>query len=447
MDIRGNKKYIHLFHRYDPLKWSKKVFPENFLALVAIVTGLAAGLASVSLKALVYYMYKFFSEIFNFGNGFWLIVILPFAGLLGTTFIVRFFFKGSIGKGLANLLDDIKNHQSVVAFHKIYSQVITASMTVALGGSSGLEAPIVVTGGAIGSNLAMRYRFSVADRKLLLACGVAAGIAATFNAPVAGVVFALEVILIERFAVIDFIPLIIASVSGSLISKTLLDEEILFNFPLRLTFDPSNIPFYIILGVISGFLSLYYTNVSVRAERLIKGIFKKDYSKALAGGWMLASMFALFPALFGEGYNSIKALAENHPEKLYTNGIHLDSTGLLIAVGLLIFLKVIAATITIVCGGNGGNFAPTLFMGAFTGFFFSSIFNLTGLAYLPTSNFTLVGMAGVLSGVFKAPLTAIFLIAEITGGYDLILPIMTVSAISFLIARRFQKYSVVTGHL
>jgi CIC family chloride channel protein len=327
----------------------------------------------------------------------------------------------------------------------MYAQIVTSSLTVGLGGSAGLESPIVITGAAFGSNYAQKYKLSYKDRTLLIGCGVAAGIAAAFNAPIAGVLFAIEVLLVD-VSIAAFTPIMIAAATGALVSVIALNEEILLSFKQQQSFDYHNIAFYILLGLFTGFISVYYSRNFQKVEHFFARLKLSPYKKALFGSSILAVLIFIFPTLFGEGYESIKTLSENDPGKLLENTLFSsfrdNSWALLLFVGCTMMIKVFATGITLGSGGNGGNFAPSLFLGSYVGFFFSKFLNLTGLTKLPVSNFTLVGMAGILSGLFHAPLTAIFLIAEITGGYNLMIPLMIVASISFAISKRFEKHSM-----
>jgi CIC family chloride channel protein len=322
---------------------------------------------------------------------------------------------------------------------------VTSSLTVGLGGSAGLESPIVITGAAFGSNYAQKYKLTYKDRTLLIGCGVAAGIAAAFNAPIAGVLFAIEVLLVD-VSIAAFTPIMIAAATGALVSVIALDETILLSFKQQQNFDYHNIVYYILLGVFTGLISVYYSRNFQRVEHYFGKLKFSPFRKALFGSSILAILIFIFPTLFGEGYESIKILSDSDPGKILENTLFSsfrnNSWALLLFVGCTMMIKVFATGITLSSGGNGGNFAPALFLGSYVGFFFSSLLNLIGLAKLPVSNFSLVGMAGILSGLFHAPLTAIFLIAEITGGYSLMIPLMIVSSISFAISRRFEKHSM-----
>jgi CIC family chloride channel protein len=325
----------------------------------------------------------------------------------------------------------------------MFDQFLTSSVTVGLGGSTGLEAPIVITGAAFGSNYAKSYGLNYKERTLLLACGIAAGIAAAFNAPIAGVLFALEVLLVD-IGISAFTLLIISAATGALVSKIVLNQGILLNFIITESFNFWNIPFYLLLGILSGLLAVYHSRVYSRVERIFSIKIKSGTIRWISASMCLIILISVFPPLFGEGYQSIKTLTTNNPSDLLHNSILLffgnNEILLLAFIGLLVFFKSIATGITIGGGGNGGNFAPSLFIGAYLGYFMARIINLFKTEDLPQTNFMMVGMAGILSGLYHAPLTAIFLIAEITGGYGLMIPLMLVSSISFVISRYFEPF-------
>lgn len=407
--------------------------------LIATLTGFFSGLVAVLLKTLVHYLEKWIEQAH------FLYLLFPAIGLLLTVFIIRRFYGGQIEKGIGMVLKAIAVKSSFIPFKHTYAHVFTSSITVGLGGSGGLEAPIVGTGSAIGSNFARISDLNYQERTLLIACGAAAGISAVFNAPIAGVIFAIEILLTETI-VSYFIPLIISSVVGALCSKIILQESILFNFVLKQSFDYKNVPFYIILGILAGFISLYYARAFKSAEHRIHGWKMNPYVKAIIGGLLLLSIYFVLPPLFGEGYNSIKSVANGTFTSFTDNTTLLSKLGehwgIIAFTTLIILAKPIAAAITIGSGGNSGNFAPSLFTGAYLGFLFAKIVNATSWIKIPISNFSLVGMAGVLSGVMYCPLTAIFLIAEITNGYELFIPLMIVSSISFFIAKSYNHFSM-----
>jgi CIC family chloride channel protein len=424
---------------------------RHFIYLACVIVGLSCSVAVIILKAFAHNVFLFANYLNSYIKLPFVNSLLPIAGILLTVFVVRNFLGGKLEKGSSRILYAVAKRGGIIPKKQMYAQIITSSLTVGLGGSAGLESPIVVTGAAFGSNFAQRYRLSQKDRILLLACGVAAGIGAAFNAPIAGVLFSIEVILTD-ITISAFIPIIISAATGALVSTIVLDEEILLSFKQRMLFDYNNIPYYILLGVLAGFVSVYHARNFRRVEHFFSRIKNKSYKRALFGASLLAVIIFFFPTLFGEGYESIKTLADPHPEALLDNTI-LESFRenpwvLLIFIGLAMLLKAFATGITLGSGGNGGNFAPSLFVGSYLGFFVARSINLTGLTHtLPVANFTIVGMAGILSGLFHAPLTAIFLIGEITGGYNLMVPLMIVSSISFAVSRQFEKYSMDVKHL
>ncbi|HEY8397538.1 MAG TPA: chloride channel protein [Flavihumibacter sp.] len=418
----------------------------QYMMFVAVITGLITGLAAVLLKIFVHFLQ---ATINRPVHNDWIYLFFPTVGLLLVTFLTKRFFLGYIEKGIGMVLRSIASRSSFIPLSDTYKHIITSGITVALGGSAGLEAPIVATGSAIGSNTSRIHGMEYRERTLLIACGAAAGISAVFNAPITGVIFAIEILLTETI-VSYFIPLMIASVTGALCSHIILKESVLFNFRLREEFNYHNVPFYILLGFAAGFVSLYYARVYKRTEHAIQKQHSNPYARAALAGLMLVALMFLFPPLFGEGYNTISLLANGSPQGLVDKFIardYMNEWGLLLFAGAILLLKPVAAGITIGGGGNGGNFAPSLFVGSYLGFFISRLANNTRLIHLPEANFSLVGMAGVLSGVMYCPLTAIFLIAEITNGYELFIPLMIVSAISFFIVKHYEPYSMETKQL
>ena len=438
------KKYFNTFENL--IVWAQcKLTNKQFIFLSSVLVGMSAALAVIVLKTFAHWVFQFATYINGVLKLSFINSILPIIGILLTVFVVKRVLGGTIEKGTSQILYAVAKKASIIPRKQMYAQIITSSLTVGLGGSAGLESPIVITGAAFGSNYAQKYKLSYKDRTLLIGCGVAAGIAAAFNAPIAGVLFAIEVLLVD-VSISAFTPIMIAAATGALVSEIALDETILLSFKQQQTFNYHNILYYISLGIFTGFISVYYSRNFQKVEHFFARIRLQPYKKALIGASVLAVIIFIFPTLFGEGYESIKTLSESDPGQLLENTLFSDfrnnSWVLLLFVGCTMMLKVFATGITLGSGGNGGNFAPSLFLGSYVGFFFSKFLNLTGLTQLPISNFTLVGMAGILSGLFHAPLTAIFLIAEITGGYDLMIPLMMVSSISFAISKRFEKHSL-----
>lgn len=438
------KKYISKLEAV--IAFSQSILtPKQFIFLSAVLVGISAAFAVIVLKTFAHWVFYFSTYVSGILKLGFIKGILPIIGILLTVFVVKKVLGGTIQKGTSQILYAVAKKASIIPAKQMYAQIVTSSFTVGLGGSAGLESPIVITGAAFGSNYAQKYKLSYKDRTLLIGCGVAAGIAAAFNAPIAGVLFAIEVLLVD-VSISAFTPIMIAAATGALVSVIVLDETILLSFKQQQNFNYHNIPFYVILGIFTGLIAVYYSRNFERIEHFFAHLKFSPYKKALFGASILAIMIFIFPTLFGEGYESIKTLSENDPGQLLENtlfsGFRNNSWALLLFVGFTMMLKVFATGITLGCGGNGGNFAPSLFLGSYAGFFFSKFLNLTGLTKLPISNFTMVGMAGILSGLFHAPLTGIFLIAEITGGYNLMVPLMIVSSISFAISKRFEKHSM-----
>ena len=429
------------------VEWTQtKLNKKQFIIFSSILVGLSVGLAAIILKTFVHFIFiaATYKEL---GNLNYLFLFLPIIGILTTVLVVKRLLKGKLDKGLSHIHYAIAKKSSIVPKDQMYAQILTSSLTVGFGGSAGLEAPIVITGAAFGSNYSKTYHLNYKERTLLLACGIAAGIGAAFNAPIAGVLFALEVLLID-ISISAFTPIIISAATGALISKIILQDDILLSFNLQLPFNYNNVPFYILLGLLAGVISVYHSRAFTKIESIFSKSPNKIYLNVAIGGAALAALLFIFPSLFGEGYQSIKSLALEQPENLLNNGLFQNYKSnewfVLIFVGVLIFVKAIATALTLGSGGNGGNFAPSLFVGSYLGFFLSRCLNMLHLTNLPESNFTIVGMAGILSGLYHAPLTAIFLIAEITGGYTLMIPLMIVSSISYAISKYFEPFSMDT---
>ncbi len=435
------------FKKYKlPLLWLRRhTSDRDFVLISSVLVGFTAGLAAVALKTFVHYIQAFVTYLNRLMEWPFLLIVIPMVGILIVVFLVRTLLNGNLGRGTANILYLISQKSSIVERHKMYSHVLTSGITAGFGGSAGLESPIVVTGSAIGSNFGREYHLNYRDRTLLLACGAAAGIAAVFNAPIAGVLFAIEVLLTD-ISIAAFIPLIISAVVGALCSRIILQEDILFYFSHAQSFAAGEVPYFILLGILCGLISVYYTRMVHKIEDLFEPYQNQVYKRAIIGGALLGLLIMLFPPLFGEGYTSIKLL-ESNSAALILQGSPLAVFGenewlLLGFIGILALIKVFATTVTISAGGNGGNFAPSMFVGAHAGFFLARFLNLLQPGKLPESSFTMVGMAGILSGVMHAPLTAVFLIAEITGGYVLMIPLMIVSAVAFAIVKYFEPYSL-----
>lgn len=441
----------HSLARIETLFFLLKSFlPErHFIYLSCILVAMSTAFAVIILKSFAHNVFIFATYVNRYLKLPYINSIFPIVGILLTVLVVKKILDGKIEKGSSRILIAVAKKGGIMPRKQMYAQIITASLTVGLGGSAGLESPITITGAAFGSNFARKYKLPKKDRILLLACGVAAGVAAAFNAPIAGVLFAIEVILTD-VSISAFIPIMISAATGALVSTIVLNEEVLLSFKQGQTFDYHNIPFYILLGILAGFVSLYHAKTFQKVEAHFSKLRIKGYRKALYGAIPLALLIFLVPTLFGEGYETIKTLANENPQSLLENTLLESFKGngwvLLLFAGITMLLKAYATGLTLASGGNGGNFAPSLFVGSYLGFFVAKFFNLVGID-LPIGNFTIVGMAGILSGLFHAPLTAIFLIGEITGGYNLMLPLMIVSSISYAVSKQFETYSMEVKHL
>lgn len=422
-----------------------KLNERNFIYFACVAVAITCSFAVILLKSFAHNIFLLANDINGFLKLPYINSLLPIVGILLTVFVVRNFLNNQIEKGSSKVLYAVAKKGGIMPKKQMYSQIITSSLTVGLGGSAGLESPIVITGAAFGSNFAQKYHLSQKDRILLLACGVAAGIGAAFNAPIAGVLFAIEVVLTD-ISIAAFIPIIISAATGALISTISLSDDVILNFQENLKFDYLNTPYYILLGILAGLTSVYHARNFQKVEKFFGSFKNKGYRRALFGATLLAILIFFFPTLFGEGYESIRTLTSKNPEILLDNTMleRFKSEWVLLAfVGVTMLLKAFATGLTLGSGGNGGNFAPSLFVGSYLGYFVAKSINLLNFTHhLPIANFTIVGMAGILSGLFHAPLTAIFLIVEITGGYDLMLPLMIVSSISFAVSKQFEKHSM-----
>ncbi|MBO3698844.1 chloride channel protein [Roseivirga sp. E12] len=419
---------------------------KNFVIILGGLIGVIGGIAAVTLKSLVHFIQISLSGL----SDSFIYIFFPVVGILITALLANYVLKERLGHGITTILYAISKKSSIISRTKMYSRMLTSGLTVGFGGSVGLEAPIVVTGSAIGSNIGRLMHLNYKQRTLMIGCGAAAAISGIFNSPVAGVIFSIEVILTD-VTIAAFIPLLIASVIGSLISMLLLGDDVLFSFDLTDPFLAGDFIFYLILGVFCGLISYYFSNTTQFAEKLMSNI-KQPIIKAIVGGLGLGVLMLFFNPLYGEGYDTIKLILNGQASEVLSNSqFFADVSNEWILVGLaflVLLLKPIATGLTIGAGGNGGIFAPSLFIGGITGFLFAQVNNLLDFGRtLSVSNFTLVGMCGVMSGVLHAPLTAIFLIAEITSGYTLFLPLMLVSAVAFSTNSYFQKHSFYTAKL
>jgi len=422
---------------------------QRFILILSLLIGLLSGLAAVILKNTVHYTHYFLTVNFNIDRENYWYLAYPATGILLTVLYIKFFVKDKIGHGVSRVLYAISKNGGRLKSHNNYSSMIASTLTVAFGGSVGLEAPIVATGSSIGSSLGQLFRLNYKTTVLLIGCGAAGAIAGIFKAPIAGIVFVIEVLMLD-FIAINLIPLLISAITASSLSYFLMGKGVLFAFDVTTPFFLKNIPFYIILGIFCGFVSLYFTKISMKIEEIFKKI-KNQYSKIIIGGAILGILIFIFPSLYGEGYDVLKMMLHGKGDELLQtsffyflkNDVWLFSGALL----AILFFKVVAMAVTNGSGGVGGIFAPSLFMGGITGFFVARTLNIIGIANVSEINFALVGMAGIMSGVMHSPLTAIFLIAEITGGYQLFTPLIITSTISYLTISNWEPHSIYTKRL
>ncbi len=425
----------------------ERINNKTFIVIISLLVGISSGLAAIILKKVVHFFQQEPKILFNDKGLDFLLPFLPLVGIIFSVLIVNLFFNGTISKGISNIIYLILRKNADVPRRKILSHLLTSGVTVGMGGSAGLEAPIVIIGASIGSNAAKDLKLDHQTRTLLLACGSAAGISAIFNSPIAGVIFAFEVILPE-ITVPAFIPLLIASASAAVLSKFLYGGQIFYLVTEGWYFYA--LPYYIILGLLCGLVSLYMIKTSIKLESMLEH-YKHKFYKAIIGGLILCSLIFLLPPIYGEGYDTIIKLLGNRQNELFNGSFFYSISGsdfsLIIFLILVILAKVMATSLTIGSGGNGGIIAPSLFTGAVTGSLIIQLTKYFNVAQLSSPNFIVVGMGGVLSGVLHAPLTGIFLIAEITGGYVLIVPLMIVTAISYFVSRFFHPNSIYTTSL
>ena len=425
-----------------------KISNRNFLIICALVVGIIAGLAASVLKSLTHYIEHFLQTEFQWKYKYFLYFLFPMIGIfLSVLYVRKFIRKGKFETGLTPILYGISRKSSNIESHNIYSQIITSAITVGFGGSVGLESPIVSSGSAIGSTLGRILGLSYREITMLLACGAAAGIAGAFNSPIAGMVFAIEILLPE-FTIPAFIPLLLASATAAVVARLFYTEQLFYL--LTEGWETNALLWYVVLAVLIGLFSIYFARANFAIKHFFADI-QHPYKKVVVGGLMLGGMVFLFPALYGEGYITIKELLSGNYSSMLSNSIFSDYSHvplfIILFSVLTVFTKSVATLVTLSAGGNGGTFAPSLVMGGLMGFTLAYSINTLGFAQVSVPNFIVAGMAAALSGIMHAPLTGIFLIAEITGGYQLMVPLMITSAISYFINRSKFKYSIYTKPL
>ncbi len=443
-----NRTFLYFLARCR--RFIRKHFKDRTTVLIlSVVIGMLGAAAAIIIKNLLHFTTRLVNQAFAVTDINYLYLIFPPIGIFLTLMFVRRVVRDNLSHGVSIVLKSICKSDGMLRFHNVYSSMVASAITVGFGGSVGLEAPIVLTGSAIGSNVARFFHLNTRQTTLLLACGSTAAMAAIFKAPIAALVFTFEVLMLDLTGS-AILPLLLSAATGTVMSVLFLGQDVMFTINGTQGFSVQNIPFYIILGALSGFISVYFLRTSRWLEKQMRKI-KRVYVRALVGSLALCLLIYLFPAFFGEGYNNVNDLLHGEWISVFNNSPLLKLMGheglFVLAIIGIILMKVFATTFTTTAGGVGGVFAPTLFIGAFTGFLVAHVANVYLHIELPYVNFILAGMAGVMTGVMQAPLTAMFLIAESSTGYTLLIPLMITAACSYLCVNPFEKYSVYTQPL
>lgn len=453
--LKYSKAYFEKF-----VAWREKNLTEQqFVIILAFLTGLLGATAALVLKQLIHYFQHLLTSTFVDGANY-LYLLWPVIGILIAGCYVRYILRDDIGHGVTKILYAISQRKSIIKPHNMYSSVLASSVTIGFGGSVGAEAPIVLTGSAIGSNLGRTFRMDQHTLMILLGCGATAGIAGIFKAPIAGLLFTVEVLMLDLTAA-SIMPLLISAVTAASVAYAVEGSKTLFSFSETMDFTVERIPYVVLLGIFCGFSSLYFTRCTFWAEDQFKKIVN-PWIKWVVGGLFLSCIIFLLPPLYGEGYESIQHIYngtyhEITNNSIFYNLISVDEFGIMNGKSFFIFCgfilmvmatKAFATAATNGGGGCGGTFAPSLFLGNFSGLLFAYVLNHTGYTtFLPEMNFAVMGMAAVMSGVMHAPLMGVFLSAELTGRFDLFLPLMIASTISYGTIRLFEPYSIYTRRL
>ncbi|MGM0565249.1 MAG: chloride channel protein [Bacteroidota bacterium] len=428
---------------------SKHLKQRQFILILSLLIGILSGLAAVLLKNIVHFVHHHLTAGFQLETENILYLFYPIIGIIITVLFVKYIVKADIGHGVSKILYAMSKRNGYIDGHNSYTSMIASTFTVGFGGSVGLESPIVLTGASIGSNIGRFFRLNYKTVLLLIGCGSSAAIAGIFNAPIAGLVFTLEVLMLD-LTMASIIPLLIAAVTGTVVSFFLMEKGVLFAFGDVEPFLLENIPHYIILGVFAGLVSIYFTRGTMFVEEQFHKIHR-DVTRFVIGGVILSVLIFLFPSLYGEGYTTLLSILQGNVETVTHNSFFYEWKEsfwfLILYLLFVIFFKVIAMSVTTASGGVGGIFAPSLFTGGFVGLVAAMVINRLSLGQVPMTSFALVGMAGVMAGVMHAPLTSIFLIAEITGGYELFIPLIITSTISFLTINYIEPHSIYTKRL
>lgn len=428
-------------------RWRLRHLSENaFVLVLSVVVGLFSGLAAVTLKTVVHYadvLVTRMGALTPFGGNV-MMLLFPLVGIALTVLFVRYVVRSNIGHGLPGVLLAISRKGSRLPSKNMYTSLIASTLTVAFGGSVGLEAPIASTGSAIGSNIGRWMRLSSKSMRILLGCGAAGAIAGIFKAPFAGIMFVLEVFMFDLSAT-TALPLLISALVSATVAYFLMGTDVQFHFEVTQAFGLSQLPFYVILGVFCALVSIYFLRTTDKVESLFAK-FSNRWLRVGVGGLMLGVLIFLFPPLYGEGYGMLTQLLHSDSSSLFVNTVYESWAGnAWITLGVLfalILLKAVATATTIGSGGVGGTFGPSLIVGGLSGYFVAMMCNQMGLPPQDTANFALVGMAAVMTGVMHAPFMATFLIADITGGYELLVPLMVASAVSYLCVSPFERHSI-----
>ena len=430
------------------VNWQKKHISDRQMTLIlAFVIGVLASVAGYFLHGIVHEIQVLLTSGFEKNTYNLLFLLFPIVGIYLTSLFIKYVVRDNISHGITRVLYAISTKQSKLKGHNCWSSVVASGITIGFGGSVGAEAPIVLTGSAIGSNLGQIFRMDKKTMIMLVGCGASAAIAGIFKAPIAGLVFTLEVLMVD-LSMASLLPILISCVTATCFTYILMGDKSLFDFTLTNPWVLDRLPACILLGVFCGFVSLYFMRTMSACEGFFAQLNQYPYVKLLFGGIILSSLIFLFPSLYGEGYSAVNILLKGKTEAdwdmVMSNSLFYGHSHLLVLyIGLVTFTKVFATSATNGSGGCGGTFAPSLFIGGFAGFFFARIWNINQIGvYVPEQNFTLMGMAGVMTGVMHAPLTGIFLIAELTGGYQLFMPLMIVCISSYLTISIFESHSI-----
>ncbi|MBF1526718.1 MAG: chloride channel protein [Prevotella salivae] len=432
----------------DLRKWCKEHLSDRQMTLIlAFVIGFFASVAGYVLHSMIKEIQHLLTAGFDRTTFNWLYLLFPIMGIYLTSLFIKYVVKDNISHGITRVLYAISTKQSRLKGHNCWSSVVASSITIGFGGSVGAEAPIVLTGSAIGSNLAKLFKMDARTAMLLVGCGATAAISGIFKAPIAGLVFTLEVLMLD-LTMASLLPILIASVTATCFSYIFVGSESLFSYHMDSAWDIQRVPPYIILGVFCGIVGLYFMRTMTACENIFANMKRHPYLKLALGGLTLSVLIFFFPSLYGEGYNMVNIFLDGKTvadwEQVMNGSMFYGHSNLLVVyVGLVVFTKVFATSATNGAGGCGGTFAPALFIGGFSGFFFARIWNIYQLGvYAPEKNFALMGMAGVMAGVMQAPLTGIFLIAELTAGYQLFIPLMIVCICAYLTINIFEQHSI-----